>query len=555
LIPNKHPLIVDEMKNIVYRTLIISIMSSFLIFLSDQNLNAQKNALPDVLPAPDAVKFNKGHFTLDKNTKIVIVTTNDEISHLAQYFTNQIQTLNKLTLSVLSASGSTKNTIVLKTDYKSDKKEAYSLDISKNEVVINGASAAGLFYGIQTFLQLINPQHIGEHSIQLACMEIKDEPAFAWRGMHLDVCRHFFPIEFVKKMIDMLAMLKMNTFHWHLTDDQGWRIEIKRYPKLTEIGGWRDETLIGHYTETGQKFDGIRYGGFYTQEQIKDVVKYAQSRYVTIVPEIEMPGHAVAALSAYPEYSCTGGPFKVYTTWGVSDDVYCAGKEGTFEFLENILDEVTALFPGKYLHIGGDECPKTRWKACPACQKRIKDEGLKDELELQSYFVKRIERFVSSKGKNLIGWDEILEGGLPERATVMSWRGYEGGLEAAQSGHDVVMTPGDFCYFDKYQGKENEEPLTIGGFLPLEKVYAFNPIPPALSKENTKHVLGAQANMWSEYLPNEKQVEYMVFPRLCAMAEILWTPRDKQNYMEFLPRLELHLKRLQKLGVNYRPLK
>jgi hexosaminidase len=373
--------------------------------------------------------------------------------------------------------------------------------------------------------------------------------------MHLDVCRHFFPVEFVKKMIDMLAVYKMNTFHWHLTDDQGWRIEIKKYPKLTEIGAWRDETMVGHYTENDQKFDGTRYGGFYTQEQIKDVVAYAGKRFITVVPEIEMPGHAVAALSAYPEFSCNGGPFKVYTKWGVSDDVYCAGKEETFKFLEDILEEVVALFPGQYIHIGGDECPKTRWKVCPTCQKRMKDEGLKNELELQSYFVKRIERFVASKGKKLIGWDEILEGGLPERATVMSWRGYEGGLEAARSGHDVVMTPGSHCYFDSYQSKDQtKEPLAIGGFLPLKKVYSFNPIPAELTPQEAKHILGAQANLWTEYITSEKQAEYMIFPRICAMAEILWSPKIKQDYRQFLTRLDGHLKRLQKDNINYRPL-
>jgi hexosaminidase len=348
-------------------------------------------------------------------------------------------------------------------------------------------------------------------------------------------------------------MYKINTFHWHLTDDQGWRIEIKRYPKLTEIGGWRDETMVGHYTETDQKFDGQRYGGFYTQEQIKEVVRYAQSRYVTIVPEIEMPGHAVAALSAYPEYSCTGGPFKTYTKWGISDDVFCAGKDATFTFLQNILDEVIPLFPGAYIHVGGDECPKIRWQACADCQKRMKDNNLKDETELQSYFVKRMEQYIVSKGKKMIGWDEILEGGLPAEAAVMSWRGTEGGIEAAKAGHDVVMTPGAYCYFDKYQGAENKEPLTIGGFLPLDSVYAYNPVPQLLMSER-KHILGAQANVWAEYMPTEKHVEYMVYPRILAMAEVLWTPDNIHDYSSFLQRLKFQLSKFDKLGVNYRHL-
>jgi len=532
----------------------LTTMIAFIILASGQKAAGQNSYQPDIVPLPSVVHVNKDHFNLDEKSKIIILTNDNEINAIAQYFINEVNILNNLKLALVVSSRPIKNSIVLRTGYPSDKKEAYSLIISKKEVIINGASPAGLFYGIQSLLQLICPNQENKNSIRLPCMEINDEPAFAWRGMHLDVSRHFFPVDFVKKMIDMLAMLKMNIFHWHLTDDQGWRIEIKRYPGLTEIGGWRDETLIGHYTETGQQFDGKRYGGFYTQDQIKDVVSYAQSRYVTIVPEIEMPGHAVAALSAYPQYSCTGGPFKVYTLWGVSNDVFCAGKEETFEFLENILNEVIALFPGKYLHIGGDECPKTRWKACPGCQKRIKDEGLKDELELQSYFVKRIEKFVAAKGKSLIGWDEILEGGLPERASVMSWRGYDGGIEAAHNGHDVVMTPGAYCYFDQYQGKESEEPLAFGGFLTPEKVYSFNPVPPSLSSKEVKHILGAQANVWTEYMPSEKQVEYMVFPRICAMAEILWTPKEILNYSQFRVRLETHLKRLNKLGVNYRPL-
>jgi hexosaminidase len=537
--------------NLIKAIVVVTLVSSQAIFVS----KAQTKPLVDIIPVPASTVLGKGTFLLSSKTKIVILENTPEFNETAKYLANQLKSENQLSLEVVSTPKIIKNSIVLKIDGAVKGKESYELDVTKNDIILNGADQAGLFYGVQSLLQLAYSGKNGAKDCSIQCMQVKDAPSFVWRGMHLDVCRHFFSAEFVKRTIDMLAMYKINTFHWHLTDDQGWRIEIKKYPKLTEIGSWRNETMVGPYSDTDPKFDGIRYGGYYTQEQIKDVVAYAQKRHITIVPEIEMPGHAVAALSAYPEFSCTGGPFKVYTKWGVSDDVYCAGKEGMFGFLEDILEEVVDLFPGEYIHIGGDECPKIRWKACPFCQKRIKDEGLKDELELQSYFVKRIERFVASKGKKLIGWDEILEGGLPERASVMSWRGYEGGIEAVHTGHDVVMTPGEFCYFDHYQSQDKaKEPLAFGGFLPLEKVYSFSPVPPQLSALEAKHVLGAQANVWTEYIPSEKQAEYMIFPRIFAMAEILWSPKVNQDYNQFLVRLKGSLKRLQEKGINYRPL-
>ncbi|MDP4187601.1 MAG: beta-N-acetylhexosaminidase [Bacteroidota bacterium] len=539
------------MKSIRNINFLFAVILIFCLGFSGSEILAQKQST--IIPAPASITYSRGHFRFNKKTSILVSTSNHEINEIARYLADQVKTLDGLELPVVNSSKPVKRSVVLKIDQNPDKKESYSLVVSRKNITIDGASSTGLFYGVQSLLQLISPQSAQVRKINIPCQEIQDSPSFAWRGMHLDVCRHFFPVECVKRMIDMLALHKMNVLHWHLTDDQGWRIEIKRYPKLTEIGGWRNGTLIGHYTETGQKYDSIRYGGFYTQDQIREVVKYAQSRFVTVIPEIEMPGHAVAALTAYPQYSCTGGPFEVRKLWGVSDDVYCAGKEETFEFLENILTEVMDLFPGEYIHIGGDECPKARWKECPYCQKRIKDEGLKDELELQSYFVKRIEKYIASKGKKMIGWDEILEGGLPERATVMSWRGIQGGIEAAQTGHDVIMTPGEYCYFDHYQAKQNE-PLAIGGFLPLEKVYSFNPVPPTLSADKVKHILGAQANVWTEYIPTESYLEYMIFPRLCAMSEVLWTPKEKQDYSQFQTRLKIHLKRLDKLGIHYRPL-
>lgn len=523
------------------------------LFMNNHHINSQVKK-PALIPIPLKVKYENGSFVLSSQSKITIGNPDEKTEKIAQYLTEQIKFLTGFSIDIDSKSTPEVNIIALKTDYKTQNKEAYSLKIENSVVEINGASAQGLFYGVQTLLQLIYPNEIKNESINLSCLEINDEPAFSWRGMHLDVSRHFYSVAFVKKMLDAMSSLKLNTFHWHLTDDQGWRIEIKKYPLLTEKGAWRKETMEGHYVEKNQIFDHMRYGGYYTQEEIKEVVNYAKERYITIVPEIEMPGHAVAALSAYSQYSCTGGPFEVYTKWGVSDDVYCAGKDETFEFLEDILSEVIELFPGEYIHIGGDECPKTRWKACPNCQKRIKDENLKDELELQSYFVKRIERFIASKDKKLIGWDEILEGGLPERATVMSWRGYEGGIEASESGHDVVMTPGSHCYFDHYQENPDFEPLAIGGFNTLENVYSYNPVPDSLSKDARKHILGAQANVWTEYLTNENKVEYMVFPRLCAMSEVLWSPKETRSYSDFLVRLDAEFKRLEKFRINYRPM-
>ncbi len=420
----------------------------------------------------------------------------------------------------------------------------YELEVTGNKIYIKG-SKLGTFYAFETLKQLI--QKNGKNYV-IPCCKIKDYPRFSYRGMHLDVCRHFFPVSFVKKYIDYLAAYKFNTFHWHLTDDQGWRIEIKKYPLLTQVGSCRAQTLIGNYGSN--KYDGTKYCGYYTQEQIKEIVKYAADRYITVIPEIEMPGHGVAALTSYPYLGCTKGPYKVWETWGVSDDVFCAGNDSTYKFIENVLDEVMQLFPSKYIHVGGDECPKVRWKTCPVCQKRIKDEGLKDENALQSYFVQRVEKYLNSKGRNIIGWDEILEGGLAANASVMSWRGEEGGIAAAKQNHDVIMTPGSNCYFDHSQSK-NEDSITIGGYLPLENVYNYEPIPSALSATEAKHVLGAQGNVWTEYIGNTSKAEYMIFPRICALSEVLWTPKEKKNWNDFERRLPAIFERLEKEKINY----
>jgi hexosaminidase len=432
--------------------------------------------------------------------------------------------------------------------------EAYILDVNNEEITIKASSPKGVFYAVQSLIQLLPPEFIKDgfksEGINIQTLKIEDNPEFSYRGMHLDVSRHMYPVEFIKKYIDALAMLKMNTFHWHLTDDQGWRIEIKKYPKLQEVAAYRKETLIGHYSNQPHQFDGKKYGGYYTQEEVKDIVAYAQKRFITVIPEIEMPGHSQAAIAAYPELGCSGEQVEVATKWGVFEDIYCP-KEETFKFLENVLDEVVALFPSEYIHIGGDEAPKTQWENSSESQALIKSEGLKDEHELQNYFITRMEKYLNSKGKQIIGWDEILEGGLAPNATVMSWRGTNGAVEAAKSGHNVVMTPTSHCYFDYYQSDNDDEPTAIGGYLPLEKVYGFNPIPEELNSEEAKYILGAQGNIWTEYMPTSEQAEYMAFPRILAMSEVVWTNAENKNYEDFVSRVVNFHKRLDVLDINY----
>ncbi|MGD9548521.1 MAG: beta-N-acetylhexosaminidase [Candidatus Krumholzibacteriia bacterium] len=435
--------------------------------------------------------------------------------------------------------------------------EGYALQVAESGVVIEAPRPAGLFYGVQTLLQLLAPEIEAANgaapaSWTIPCVEIRDRPRYRYRGMHLDVCRHFFDVEFIKRYLDLLTLHKLNTFHWHLTEDQGWRMPIAKYPRLTEVGGYRPETLIGHYGDQPHRFDGTRYGGSYSRQEVKEVVRYAQERFITVIPEIEMPGHALAALSAYPELSCTGGPFEPATLWGVFDDVFCAGNDSVFAFLKGVLGEVAELFPGPYIHIGGDECPKTRWKECPRCQERIRSEGLKDEHELQSWFVRRIETILDGYGKKLIGWDEILEGGLAPQATVMSWRGMQGGIDAATQGHDVIMAPVSHCYFDHYQADPAGEPVAFGGLTTLAKVYSFEPTPAELDEDAARHVLGAQANIWTEYIDSPDGVEFMALPRMCALAEVVWSRPGARSWEGFLRRLDRHFRRLDAMEVNYR---
>ena len=500
-----------------------------------------------LIPKPQSLELKNGTFKIDKNTTIYF----EPEFEIAGNFLNDF--LQKGAGFSLKKTSEKEANIVFVKD-ASQPSEGYFLDVSDSKIVIKTSDASGAFYAVQTLRQLLpSPLTPEGGTVALSQLTITDFPKFQYRGMHLDCARHFFDVEFVKKYIANLALLKMNYFHWHLTDDQGWRIEIKKYPELTKKGAFREETLIGHYNDTPQKFDGKRYGGFYTQEEIKEVVAFAAKHNVTIIPEIEMPGHATAAISAYPQLGCTGTQIPVATTWGVFEDIFCPNEQ-TFAFLEDVLEEVISLFPSQYVHIGGDEAPKIQWKNCAHCQQMIQDLDLKDEHGLQSYFIQRIEKFVNAKGKKIIGWDEILEGGLAPNATVMSWRGTQGGIDAAKQKHDVIMTPNSHAYFDYYQSDKPGEPLAIGGFIPLKKVYSFNPIPKELDAEESKYILGAQANLWTEYIDSEEKVEYMVFPRIFALSEVTWSgPSEnlEKDYPEFLARVENFMPRLDALNINY----
>ncbi|WP_417369719.1 beta-N-acetylhexosaminidase [Gelidibacter japonicus] len=523
----------------------IAVLMVFITFLYNCDSPNPEKTKPQIIPMPAQMESTKGEFVLDQSVGMSF-DSNFKIS--ATFLKEFIEKGSAIQLRQ-------NNKISFIQDDTISNDEGYQLTITPKQIEIRAKTDQGAFYAVQSLRQLL-PVDLENgtfymENITIPCVAITDSPQFKHRGMHLDVGRHYFSVDFIKKYIDALAMLKMNTFHWHLTEDQGWRIEIKKYPKLQEVAAFREQTLIGSYNADPQQFDGKRYGGFYTQEEIKDVVAYAQNRHVTIIPEIEMPGHAQAAISAYPELGCTGEQIKVAETWGVFDHIFCS-KDETFEFLENVLDEVLELFPSKYIHIGGDEAPKTHWENCPNCQQRIKEEGLKDEHELQNYFITRIEKYLNGKGRQIIGWDEILEGGLAPNATVMSWRGTQGAIEAAKQHHNVIMTPTSHCYFDYKQSDNEDEPLAnSGGFLPLEKVYSFNPIPEELTEEESQYVLGAQGNVWTEYIPNEKQVEYMVFPRILAMSEVLWTPTNNKNYADFVARVEHFHQRLDALEINY----
>ena len=522
----------------------ITVVCVFISFLFSCKSEEYTTEIPQIIPIPNQQTLQKGYFVLDNG---VGISYDDTFKISGDFLKNFIKNGSDIILDDT-------NDIQFVLDETIENAEGYKLNIEPYQITISAKTDQGAFYAVQTLRQLLPPEFenhtLSDEKISIQCMSITDAPQFQYRGMHLDVARHMFSVDFIKSYIDALALLKMNTFHWHLTEDQGWRIEIKKYPKLQEVAAYRNETLIGHYSDQPHQFDGKPYGGFYTQDEVKEIVAYAQSRHVTVIPEIELPGHAQAAIAAYPNLGCTGDQVDVVTKWGVFEHIYCS-KEDTFTFLENVLDEVVTLFPSAYIHIGGDEAPKTNWKACAQCQNRIKTEGLKDEHELQNYFITRIEKYLNDKGKQIIGWDEILEGGLAPNATVMSWRGTNGAIEAAKQKHNVIMTPTSHCYFDYYQSTHPDEPTAIGGFLPLEKVYNFNPIPEELNEDESQYVLGAQGNIWTEYLPTEDHVEYMAFPRMLAMSEVVWSQSDTKNYTDFAKRVEHFNKRLDVLDINY----
>jgi hexosaminidase len=542
-------------------------------FICSLLLSATCFAQLNIVPMPAEINMGEGVFTVDKNT--IIYYTGNSIKNICIQFNNSLQKkygfalplkylpLNKIQKNKYKSINFSLFPKLVKEDAAIG---AYTIKVDKSNVDIVSMEEEGLFYSMQTLLQLIlSPKDNGKqknYPLYINQLSIKDFPRFKYRGMHLDVSRHFFPVTFIKKYIDYLATYKYNTFHWHLTDDQGWRIEIKKYPLLTKVGGFRNGTIVGRYPGKGN--DSLQHGGYYTKEQVKEIVAYAAEKYITVIPEIEMPGHASAAIAAYPQLSCFpnestsigktpwAGSKKgkqVQQTWGVFEDVF-SPTDYTFNFLQDVLDEVMPLFPSKYIHIGGDECPKAAWKKSAFCQQLIKDKNLKDEHGLQSYFIQRIEKYLNSRGKNIIGWDEILEGGLAPNATVMSWRGEAGGIEAARQSHDVIMTPGKPVYFD-YSQSENEDSVTIGGYNSLEAVYNYEPIPEVLNAAQAQYVLGAQANVWTEYMNNSAKAEYMIFPRMIALSEVLWCPKEKRNWNNFEKRLPVIFERLDAAKINY----
>ncbi len=516
----------------------------------------------NIIPRPVKASKETGNFILTKST--VLILSDDGELNSANFLNDYLQKFYGFKLRQGKDAKTNFIRLVTRRFIQPGEDGKYEMQVKPGYIHIEGDTYDGTFHGIQTLIQLLPVQP--SSSLKIPCASIIDRPRFAYRGLHLDVGRHFMPVDFVKKYIDFIALHKMNYFHWHLTEDQGWRIEIKKYPLLTKVGAFRNGTIIGRYPGKGN--DNIRYGGFYTQDQIKDVVEYASKRFITIVPEIELPGHGSAAIAAYPWLSCfpeektriadrmiseaskNANGKVVQETWGVHDDIFCAGNDTTFGFLQDVVDEVIALFPGNYFHVGGDECPKNNWKRCPRCQARIKANNLKDEHELQSYFITRMEKYINSRGKTVIGWDEILEGGLAPNAIVMSWRGEQGGIDAARQNHKVIMSPGNFVYLDHSQTK-NEDSVTIGGYTPVDETYNYEPLPKELAADKTSFILGAQANVWTEYMNNSKKIEYMIFPRLSAMSEVLWTAKDKRDFKNFEKRLPVQMKRYELWKANY----
>ena len=541
------------MKARLYNILIFFILITFApscqVQLSEEKLSERY----PIIPKPVQVTYQKGDFIFSGNIAVKVRTIKPDYKKAADFLIDYTNRTGAVTL-VYAPEDAKGKSIVFDTD-QNIKPEGYSLNISPEQITILSSDEAGAFYAVQTLRQLLPVEcekKIYNKNIHMKVPAgiIKDEPRFTHRGFMIDAGRYFFPADYVKKQIDIMALNKLNRLQLHLTDDQGWRIEIKSHPELTKIGAWRKETLIGHKNIKPHHYDGKPHGGFYTQEELKEIVKYASDRFIEVIPEIEMPGHAQAVLATYPQLACKPDKYEVSCIWGVHKNVLCT-KEATFRFLEDVLTEVFAIFPSNYIHIGGDECPKDRWKECPTCQNNIKKLGLKDEHELQSYFISRMEKFINSHGKKIIGWDEILEGGLAPNATVMSWRGEAGGVKAAEMEHPVIMTPRNICYLDYYQSHDKEnEPLAIGGYVPLDSVYLYNPVA-AIKNEYQKYVMGVQGNLWTEYISTSEHAEYMTYPRLIALAEVNWTPIDHKDYNDFLKRLSKQIKRLDELDVNY----
>ena len=509
----------------------------------------------DVVPLPSKIEVDTAgvadkYFALDEKT--VIYCAQPELANEAELFAGYIKPLTGIDMKTADAQPS-KNYVALTVDASLANPEAYKIEIKPEDITVSGGSAAGVLYGLQTLRKAV--PDAGMHNVLYPVGVVEDSPRFAYRGAHLDVGRHFFPTDSVKTYLDMMALHNMNTFHWHLTEDQGWRIQIDKYPNLTEVGSKRRGTTIGHNTA---EIDTIPVGGFYTKDEIRDIIDYAAKRHITIIPEVDLPGHMQAALASYPELGCTGGPYEVWCNWGVTDQVLCAGNDSVYTFLDDVLGEVADLFPSEYIHIGGDECAKGEWEKCAKCQAKIKALGIKADKEhtaeqkLQSHVTKHVSDFLASKGKKIIGWDEILEGGIADDATVMSWRGEAGGIKASEMGHDVIMTPNTYLYFDYYQSPDKDkQPLAIGGNLPIDKVYSYEPVTEAMTPEQAAHIKGVQANVWTEYIPTFAQVQYMALPRWAALAEIQWMQPGTRDYAAFYKRLQHLAKIYDAEGYNY----
>ena len=525
------------------------LLAAFMSFAGAMAADDNRVADYNVIPLPQEVTLTqKGAFVLTGATPIVYPEGDEQLKNDAQFLSDYIADVTALRLTTTSAK--VKNAITLRLNKKVQSKEGYVITVDKKGVVIEGATAAGVFYGVQTLRKSI-PVDKSLTEVTLPGVVLKDAPRFGYRGVMLDCARHYFPVKFVKQFIDLIAMHNMNVFHWHLTDDQGWRIEVKKYPGLAKVGSVREKTVLGHNSDV---FDDTPYGGYYTQEEAREIVKYAADRFITVIPEIDMPGHMIAALAAYPDMGCTGGPYKVCQIWGIMPDVLCLGNEKTYQFCEDVLSEMMDIFPSEYIHLGGDETPNVRWKECPKCKALMAKENLTPG-KLQGYFTNRIEKFVNSKGRRIIGWDEILDGDINQSATIMSWRGTAPGARGAKMGHDVIMSPSSHVYFDYYQTRQGEsqweEPLLIGGNLPIERTYSLEPVPEGADAETASHIIGVQGNLWTEYIAGPSLAEYQVLPRMGALSEVQWRPQGQKDFENYKVRQTRMLKLYDAYGLVY----